>query len=57
MNHPLPFRITIESHGNKYTAELPWDATMEAIAEALRGLLVAATWDITQVEEYIPRPE
>lgn len=52
-----PLRITIESHGRTFMAELPWDADMEQISEALRGLLVAASWSMEQVLEYIPIPE
>jgi hypothetical protein len=39
MNLELPLLITIRSHGRTFTAELPWDADMDQIAEALRANL------------------
>jgi hypothetical protein len=53
MNLELPLLITIRSHGRTFTAELPWDADMDQIAEALRGLLVAASWPVDVVNQYI----
>ena len=53
MNLELPLLITIRSHGRTFTAELPWDADMDQIAEALRGLLVAASWPVDLVDQYI----
>ena len=57
MNLESPLLITIRSHGRTFTAELPWDANMEQISEALRGLLVAASWNIETVLQYLPMPE
>jgi len=57
MKPEAPFRVTIESHGKTFTAELPWDADMEEITTAIRGLLVSCTWPIEVVDEYIKPPE
>ena len=53
MKPELPLLITIRSHGRTFTAELPWDAGMDQISEALRGLLVAASWPVDVVDQYI----
>lgn len=50
-----PTRIIIEAHGRKYMAELAWDADLEDITDALRGLLVASGWSMEIVLEYIPK--
>lgn len=52
-----PIRITIEQHGMKYTAEMSCEANIEDVVTAIRGLLVAASWNIEMVNEYIPMPE
>jgi len=57
MNLNEPLRITIEHNGRRYIAELPFDADMEDIAAALRGLLVSAGWNMDVVLEAIPMPE
>ena len=48
-----PTIITIKSNGKTVTAELPWDATMPDLAQAIKGLLVANDWGIELVNEYI----
>ena len=57
MNPESPLIITIEHHGRKYIAELPWDAVMDDVVHALRGLLVSDGWAIETVDNYIPIPE
>jgi hypothetical protein len=52
-----PMRITIESHGRKYTAELAWDANIEDVTEALRGLLIASGWGAELVMLWLPAGE
>jgi hypothetical protein len=52
-----PYRITIESHGSKYTSELAWDANVEDIAEALRGMLIAGGFNPETVLKYLPMKE
>lgn len=37
-----PVRLTYESHGNKYTATLPWDAGGAAVVQAFAGLMQSA---------------
>jgi len=57
MTPESPLIITIEHHGRKYIAELPWDAVMDDVVHALRGLLVSDGWAIETVDNYIPIPE
>lgn len=37
-----PLRLTYESHGNKYTATLPWDADGARVIQAFAGLMQSA---------------
>lgn len=39
-----PTRLTYESHGNKYTATLPWDANGAAVIQAFAGLMQSASF-------------
>lgn len=57
MNQPTPVRITIESHGRTYMAELPWDADLTDVFTAMRGLLVSAEFDVESIDRYLNRPE
>lgn len=41
---PDPMIITVKHHGKTFTAELPWDASLDDIFEAINGLLVADGW-------------
>jgi hypothetical protein len=52
-----PYRIMIEAHGCKYTAEMPWDANIEDVTEALRGLLIASGWGAELVMLWLPAGE
>ena len=59
-------KLTLESHGSKYTAEMNWDCDCEALLDAFLGLSVAATfpyktmletmyqWSKDQLEVYFP---
>jgi len=53
MKIPDPTIISIESHGNKYTAELPWDVGLTSIMTAFKGLLVASNFPQDLVNEAI----
>lgn len=43
-NENEPFTVSISSNGNTYTAELPWDSSVEDILDAFTGMLVSATF-------------
>jgi hypothetical protein len=43
---PESVKITIESHGVKVTSELPWDADLDSILNALKGQLFALGWEV-----------
>ena len=59
-------KLTLESHGRTYSAELPWDCTCEDLLDAMLGLSVCATypyktmldvmyrWSKEQLEVYFP---
>jgi hypothetical protein len=53
MKKEKPTIISIELHGRKLTAELPWDANMEEISDALKGLLVGVGFHTDTVNEFI----
>lgn len=55
MNEPV--RITIQHNGRTYSAELPWDADLEDVTIALRGLLVSSGWNMETVLQYLHLPE
>lgn len=48
-----PVRITIESHGNKFSAELSWDSSLDDIFPALLGLFVSSGYSQEGVLDYI----
>ena len=52
-NTEKPTIISIESHGKKFTAELPWDVNMSDLMDALKGLLLASGWPIDIINEYV----
>jgi len=52
-NTELTTIITIESHGNKFSAELPWDVNLYDLMSAMRGLLVASGYSPNTVDEFI----
>ena len=53
MKQEKPTIISIELHGRKLTAELPWDANMEEISDAIKGLLVGVGFHTDTVNEFI----
>ncbi len=48
-----PTILTIESHGKKFSAELPWDTNIYDLMGAMKGLLVASGWPIELINELI----
>jgi hypothetical protein len=49
-----PNKITIENHGQKFTAEFNhFDTTVEEVLDAFIGLMVAAGYYLDSIEEYI----
>jgi hypothetical protein len=44
-------KLSLESHGQKYTAELNWDCNCEDLLESFLGLSVAATFPYKTVVE------
>ena len=44
-----PTILSIEHNGNKFTAELPWDADMEDLTNAFYTLCIGATFQPTTV--------
>lgn len=48
-NENGPFTVSISSNGNTYTAELPWDSSVEVILDAFTGMLVSATFSYTSI--------
>ena len=42
--HNEPFKMTVESDGKKFTAELPWDATLDDILDAFVSQMIGLTW-------------
>jgi len=56
-NTEKPTKITIESHGRTFSAELPWDVGITELTLALKGLLIAADWSIELIDEYIKTDE
>lgn len=48
-----PTIVTIQSHGRKFTAELPWDVSMPDLADAIKGLLKASGYTDELVNDYI----
>lgn len=63
---PENTKLTLESHGKKYSAEMNWDCGCEALLDAFLGLTVCATfpykhmleemynWSKSQLEAYFP---
>lgn len=59
-------KLTLESHGRKFSAEMNWDCDCEGLLDAFLGLSVAATypyktmlkvmhdWSKEQLEVYFP---
>lgn len=62
-------KLTLESHGKKYTAELNWDCGFDNLLDAFLGLGVCATypykgmletmkeWAEEQLDAYFPNSE
>jgi hypothetical protein len=50
---PDPMIITVKHHGKTFTAELPWDSSLDDIFEAINGLLVADGWSESSVQDHI----
>lgn len=48
-----PTILTIETHGKKFSAELPWDTNIYDLMGAMKGLLVASGWPIELINELI----
>jgi hypothetical protein len=48
-----PTIISITHHGNKFEAQLNWDASLEDVFSSLRGLLLSAGWSIDCIDEFI----
>jgi len=44
-----PTILTIETHGKKFSAELPWDTNIYDLMGAMKGLLVSTTSQLTVV--------
>lgn len=56
-NIEKPTKITIESHGRTFSAELPWDVGITEFTLAIKGLLISAGWSVELVDEYIKTNE
>jgi hypothetical protein len=56
-NTEKPTKVTIESHGRTFSAELPWDVGITELTLALRGLMISAGWPVELVDEYIKTNE
>lgn len=62
-------KLTLESHGRKFTAELNWDCDFSSLLDSFLGLGVCATfpyqmmletmkeWAESQLEAYFPKEE
>jgi hypothetical protein len=50
---PEPMLITVKHHGKTFTAELPWDSSLNEIFEAINGLLVADGWSESTIQDHI----
>lgn len=46
-------KLTLVSNGNTYSAELSWDAGLNDLFDAFKGLLVCATFHQESVENHI----
>lgn len=44
MKAPDPVKITLSSHGQIVSAELPWDANFDQIMDVIDGMLIAQGW-------------
>lgn len=48
-----PTKIAIEAHGIKFSAELPWDATVDEMMEAYTSLMIGVGYLNDSVESWI----
>jgi|688.fasta_scaffold685610_3 hypothetical protein len=52
MKTPEPSIISISSHGDKFTAEIAWDASVDDMFNAFRGLMICAGYHPGSIENY-----
>jgi hypothetical protein len=50
---PEPLLITVKHHGKTFTAELPWDSSLDDVFETITGLLVLDGWSESSVHDHI----
>ena len=54
MRDPTKVTVTVtNSDGDKFSLEVPWDASMDDMAHALRTIMLWLTWSPAQVDEVI----
>lgn len=50
---PEPMLITVKHHGKTFTAEIPWDSSLDEVFETITGLLVLDGWSESSVQDHI----
>ena len=54
MQDPTKVTVTVtNSDGDKFSLEVPWDASMEDMAHAFRTLMFWLTWSPATIDEII----